>query len=123
MNIRRIGKVPNIVTSPHTGIYFGVVGSGASGYDWVGDGSDGALTVSGDTTLSSSSNTKNYTTLVINSGVNLYCGSVNDSPVPWVIYASESITVNGTLNLDGRGANGGNAVSYTHLTLPTTPYV
>ena len=86
----------------------GFVGAagGAGGVDWAGDGSDGALTASGET-LSSSENTKNYTVLTIPDGQTLNLGSAGATPVPWVIYATESITINGTLNLFERGGVGG----------------
>lgn len=63
-----------------------------------GSGTDGAATISGDTTLTSD---KYYTTLTVNSGVNLNTGG-------YAIYCSESATINGTLRNNGsNGSNGG----------------
>ena len=80
-------KKINELNAPHTGIFFGIsAGSGASGVDWAGDGSDGDLTASGQTILSTN-NTRNYDTLTIPAGQTLYLGTAGQTPVPWIIYA------------------------------------
>ena len=102
----------------------GFVGAaGGGGVDWAGDGSDGNLTVSGET-LSSSENTKNYGTLTIPSGQTLTLGSAGATPVPWIIYATDAIVIEGTINVSGRGGVGGNggggyAARYMTVETPT----
>jgi hypothetical protein len=70
----------------------------------VGDGSDGAVTISAPTTLTRD---MYYTTLVVDSGITLSAGNFR-------IFASTSITNNGTISVIGgnaSGATGGTAVA------------
>ena len=87
----------------------GFTGSaGNAGVDWAGDGSNGDLTASGQTILSSN-NIRNYGTLNIPSGQTLHLGNAGETPVGWILYASKEIIINGTLNVSGRGGVGGGA--------------
>lgn len=82
----------------------------ASGGDvnYFGDGSDGALSTSGDVTHTVSNATtydgdmvvKNYTTLTINSGHTM---SVNNKCKGMLIYVSGDCTINGTMTMTNLG--------------------
>jgi len=63
-----------------------------------GGGGDGNITISSNTTLS---DVKYYDNLVINSGV-----TVTKASSPLVIYAKGTITVNGTIDMTGKGGAG-----------------
>lgn len=71
-----------------------------------GDGNLGNVTISSNTQLGNSDNIRQYQNLTIDATKTLTCG---DGTVTkkWILFASESITINGTINLDGRGAQGG----------------
>lgn len=56
-----------------------------------GDGSDGDVTISVDTTLTAD---MNYNNLTVNAGITLY-------PDGYVIYVKETLTLNGTINRNG----------------------
>lgn len=62
-----------------------------------GDGSDGAVTISGDTTLTRD---MFYTTLTVNSGFTLNTGGFR-------VFAKTSVTVNGTIARNGNAGNNG----------------
>ena len=64
-----------------------------------GGGGDGNVTISSNTTLS---DVKYYDNIVINSGV-----TVTKASSPLVIYAKGTITVNGTIDMTGKGGAGG----------------
>ena len=70
-----------------------------------GGGGDGNVTIASNTTLS---DVKYYDNLVINSGV-----TVTKASSPLVIYAKGTITVNGTIDMTGKGgaAGSGNSAS------------
>ena len=74
--------------------------------DYFGDGSDGAATISTATTLANSESIKQYTTLTVNAGQTLTCGTAG-SVKHWILFATEKITINGTIDLDGKGGLGG----------------
>jgi len=63
-----------------------------------GDGVDGDVTISINTTLTE---TKFYNNLTINAGITL------DGTSPQIIYVRNTLTVNGILNMDGKGGAGG----------------
>ena len=65
-----------------------------------GDGSDGTVTISANTDLGSA-NFKQYTNLTVNAGVNLFGNS------PLLIIVKETLTLNGTIHVDGKGELGG----------------
>jgi hypothetical protein len=67
-----------------------------------GDGSDGVKTVSSSEELTTG--IKQYTTLTVNASQILTVPSTNHCTI---ILASESITINGTISVDGRGGSGG----------------
>jgi len=72
-----------------------------------GDGADGAVTISTDTTLSIGTGgikVMRYTNLTINSGYYLE-GNASDKVL--VILVTGTLTINGTLRMNGRGAAGG----------------
>jgi hypothetical protein len=64
-----------------------------------GGGGDGNVTISSNTTLS---DVKYYGNLVINSGV-----TITKAASPLIIYAKGTITVNGTIDMSGKGGSGG----------------
>ena len=83
-------------------------GSSASAGGWAygGDGSDGDLTVTSNSTWTG---TKNYNNLTINSGVTFsYDGS---DKTPAIIYVKGTLIVNGTLSVQGKGSDGSNGGS------------
>jgi len=73
---------------------------------FAGDGSDGALTVSSNTTLNPTYQVFNYTTLTINSGFTLDYGANFQNAVV-VIHVQGDCTINGTLDLSGLGSAAG----------------
>lgn len=90
-------------------------GTSPAGFAWGGDGSDGALTFDGTSTVaglvpSSSIYTMTRdlfaTTLQVNSGVTLKTAN-------FVPFASQSMTINGTIDNSGRNAAGSAAASDT----------
>lgn len=68
-----------------------------------GGGGDGNVTIASNTTLS---DVKYYDNLVINSGV-----TVTKASSPLIIYAKGTITVNGTIDMSGKGGSGGSGGS------------
>ena len=79
-------------------------------YTNFGSGADGALVISSATTLSDSENIKSYTDLTINAGQTLTCGT-NGNTKSWIIFATGSIIINGTIDCSGKGGAGGGAGS------------
>ena len=59
----------------------------------------------------------------INLGEFIVNGTTLSSSDSSSININEGLVVDGTLNTSGQATLSGLAVSYTHLTLPTTPYV
>lgn len=78
-----------------------------SATDW-GNGSDGAVTYSSNTTLTSD---VQATTLVVNAGVTVAIGWNSSAGRPALIQATTSITVNGTIS--ARGSDGGSGATNT----------
>ena len=68
-----------------------------------GGGGDGNVTIASNTTLS---DVKYYDNIVINSGV-----TVTKASSPLIIYAKGTITVNGTIDMSGKGGAGGSGNS------------
>ena len=85
----------------------GAAGGGDTNY--FGDGSDGALTTSGDVTHTVANATtydgdmvvKNYTTLTVSSGDTM---SVDNKCKGMLIYVTGNCTINGTINMSQKGA-------------------
>lgn len=69
---------------------------------WFGDGSDGAKTIAASEDLDPTADW-NYTTLTLDAAQVLSVTSVN---TPLVIRVLGDVTINGTINLDGKGAAG-----------------
>jgi hypothetical protein len=76
-----------------------------------GDGSDGVKTTTNETF--SDGDHKQFTTLTVPISTQL------DIAKTIIIYATESITINGTINLNGKGASGGSGASGTSGTAGT----
>ena len=74
--------------------------------EYFGNGVDGASTISTNTTLANTNNIQQYTSLTVDAGVTLTCGTAG-TVKNWLLFATEKITINGTINLDGRGGIGG----------------
>jgi hypothetical protein len=72
--------------------------------NYFGDGSDGPVTITGDTTVAVVSNVavRNYTTLTINSSVNLTAASPCRA---LLIYCTGNCTINGFLHMDAKGVD------------------
>ena len=66
---------------------------------WFGNGVDGDVTISADTTLSE---TKYYDNLTINA-----CKTLDTSISPQIIFVRETLTISGTISSIGQGAAGG----------------
>lgn len=69
---------------------------------FYGDGSDGAVTWSVSTNLDPATE-KRYTTATLNAGQTLSVSSVN---TPLVIHNTSNVTINGTVDLNGKGGAG-----------------
>ena len=78
--------------------------------DRYGTGVLGDVTISGDTTLSASDNIRQYANLTVNASTTLTCGTTGAAK-KWLFFATEKITINGTINLNGMGAAGGSGGS------------
>ena len=74
------------------------VSAGGSGNEIYGNGTDGDVTISSNTTLTE---LKYYNNLTINSGITL------DGTSPQIIYVKDTLTVNGSLSMSGKGGAGG----------------
>ena len=70
--------------------------------DRFGNGSDGSFTATDGQTLTGSG-TRQYTDFTIGAGDTLNFGSAG-SPLKWIIFATGTITINGTANLQGKGS-------------------
>jgi len=78
-------------------------GSGSSKLlGFFGDGSDGDVTISSNTTLTE---TKFYNNLTINAGITL-----DGTASPQVIYVKDTLTINGTISMSGKGTSPTGAV-------------
>ena len=73
--------------------------AGGSGSEIYGTGLDGDVTISSNTTLNE---IKYYDNLTINSGVTL------DGTSPQLIFVKNTLTINGTISMTGKGGVGGN---------------
>ncbi len=84
--------------------FLGAAGVAVSEENWFGDGTDGDVTISANTTITPVSNValKNYNSLTINSGVSLTASS---SCAAMLIYVKNNCTINGTLHMNGLGAS------------------
>jgi hypothetical protein len=71
-----------------------------------GDGSDGELNLTSGTTNLSGNRVYNYTSVNIDAGATL---STTDQNKPIIILSQEDVTIEGTINLNGKGGNGGSA--------------
>lgn len=69
-----------------------------------GDGSDGALNVSSGTTNLDGERVYDFTSVTISSGATL---STNDQNKPIIIRSQGDVTIEGTIDLDGKGGRGG----------------
>lgn len=105
--IASLGTSGQVLTSAGAGSPPSWQNSAASS-NYFGDGSDGSVTISADTTLASDTGVndtgvvvKNYTSLTINSSVSLTATSRSKA---MVIYVTGNLTVNGALHMDARGA-------------------
>lgn len=78
-----------------------------SAIGFFGDGSDGAVTWSVSTNLNPATE-KRYTTATLDSGQTLSVSSVN---TPLVIHNTGDVTINGTVDLNGKGGGGGTGTS------------
>lgn len=78
-----------------------------SSIGFFGDGSDGAVTWSVSTNLNPATE-KQYTTATLDSGQTLSVSSVN---TPLVIHNTGDVTINGTVDLNGKGGGGGTGTS------------
>ena len=74
--------------------------------EYFGNGADGASTISTNTTLANTNNIKQYTSLTIDATKTLTCGTAG-TVKNWLLFATEKITINGTIGLDGKGGLGG----------------
>ncbi len=103
-------KVSN---APQNGLFLSAQSGNTGGLTWAsndfGNGSHGDVTISTDTTLGNSDNLRQYTNLTIDATKTLTCGTTTGKK--WIFFATDSITINGTLNLNGVGAAGGNGGS------------
>lgn len=85
------GQAPNALTMADIGFF--------------GTGADGAVTWSAPTNLNPATN-YNYTTSVLDASQTLSVSSVNS---PLIIRSTGNVTINGTVDLDGKGGAGGTA--------------
>ena len=69
-----------------------------------GTGALGAVTISSPTTIADTANLGQYTDLTVNAGQTLTMGTAGQRPRKWVIFATGTITVNGTIDVSGRGS-------------------
>lgn len=88
--------------------------------NYFGDGSDGAVTISSNTSLTNTADgdyvVKQYSSLTINAGVTL---TTQNRAKGLFIYVTGNATINGTLSMTARGANANpTGVSATGLRLP-----
>ena len=98
-----------ISNAPQNGLFLSAQSGNTGGLTWAsndfGNGTHGAVTISTDTTLGNTDNLRQYQNLTIDATKTLTCGTTTGQR--WVFFATESITINGTLNLDGMGGAGG----------------
>ena len=71
-----------------------------------GTGALGAVTISGATTIADTANLGQYTDLTVNAGQTLTMGTAGQRPRRWIIFATGTITINGTIDVSGRGSQG-----------------
>jgi len=99
-----------ISNSPTNGFYLEAQSGNTGGMTWrndnFGNASLGDVTISSNTTLANSANIGQYKNLTIDATKILTCGTGSVAQ-KWILFATESITLNGTINLDGRGGLGG----------------
>ena len=96
-----------------------LLGTSTSSLSYFGNGSDGALTVSSNTTLGSGNDDtavyySNYTTLTVNSSNTL---SLAGRRRAWIIYVQGNCTINGSLTM----ATGASAVASATEVIRDTP--
>jgi hypothetical protein len=75
--------------------------------EYFGNGSNGASTISANTTLANTDNVRQYTTLTVDATKTLTCGTGGSTVKHWILFATTKITINGTISLDGKGGVGG----------------
>jgi len=74
--------------------------------DRYGNGSLGDVTISSNTQLGNTDSIRQYENLTVNASITLTCGTGSIAK-HWMLFATKSIIINGTINLDGRGGSGG----------------
>ena len=87
-------QISNIAETSDVDSRLGIFGTGALG----------AVTISGATTIADTANLGQYTDLTVNAGQTLTMGTAGQRPRKWIIFATGTITVNGTIDVSGRGS-------------------